>query len=155
MRRAEKKITDRAVMDEILERAEVGRMGTSAEGVPYITPVNFVHKENIIYFHCAFEGRKIDNIKANPRVCFEVDEPLGTVVVGEGACGVNYEYRCVIVEGKARLVEDEEERLEALKLLLKKFEPGKEDEPFDKSILARTAVVEITIEDISGKLSER
>lgn len=153
MRRAEKEVTDRAAMDEILERAEVGRMGTCANEVPYITPVNFAHRGDSIYFHCAPEGRKIDNIKTNPVVCFEVDEPLGMVVTGESACGVSYSYRSIIIQGRARLVEDDVEKKEALSLLLKKFEPHKADLMFQPSVMDRTAVIEIRIEEISGKQS--
>lgn len=153
MRRAEKAITDRAAMDEILRRAEVGRMGTCIGGVPYITPVNFAHRGDRIYFHSALEGRKIDNIRANPVVCFEVDEPLGTVVTGESACQVSYSYRSVIIQGRARLVEDAAERDEALRLLLKKFEPRKTSIPFEPAVLSKTAVVEIKIEEICGKES--
>ncbi len=153
MRRAEKAITDRAAIDEILDRAEVGRMGTCADGVPYITPVNFARRENSIYFHAALEGRKIDNIRANPQVCFEVDEPLGTVVSGEGGCGVSYSYRSAIIQGLARMVEDDVEKKEALDILLQKFEPGKVGLEFQPSTFARTAVIEISIEEISGKQS--
>ncbi len=153
MRRAERAITDRAAMDELLDKAEVGRMGTCADGVPYITPVNFAHRGDKIYIHCALEGRKIDNIRANPQVCFEVDEPLGTVVTGEGGCEVSYSYRSAIIQGLARMVEDDVEKKEALDILLQKFEPGKVGLEFQPSTFARTAVIEISIEEISGKQS--
>jgi hypothetical protein len=151
MRRAEKAIIERADIDEILDRAEVGRMGTCADGIPYITPVNFVRRGDDIYFHSALEGRKIDNIRANPQVCFEVDEPLGAVVTGESACAVSYSYRCVIIQGRAQLVEDEAEKREALTLLLAKFEPGKTDIDFQPAVFDKTAVVRVSIEKVSGK----
>jgi len=153
MRRAEKAIIDREEIYEILAGAEVGRLGTCRDGVPYVTPVNFAHREGRIYFHSALEGRKIDNIRANPVVCFEVDEPLGTVVTGESACEVSYAYRSVIVQGEARLVEDDAEKIEALRLLLKKFEPDKTDGEFSALILRKTAIVEIEIKKMYGKQS--
>lgn len=56
-----------------LDRALVGRLDTSLGDQPYVTPVAFVLHDGCIYFHSRPEGRKIDNIRTNPQVCFEID----------------------------------------------------------------------------------
>jgi len=57
----------------LMEKAIDGRLATGDKaGQPYITPINFVLHDQKIYFHCGFKGRKLDNIQANPKVCFEI-----------------------------------------------------------------------------------
>lgn len=137
---------------DLLNRAPVGRVATvSPDGTPYVVPVNFAFEGDRIYFHCALEGRKLDNIKADPRVCFEADELLGLSVSAEKPCSSDSYYRSVIAWGKARVVADEKVMLHALRLLIKKHTGDKEPGEFVPEVLARTAVVEIVIDEISGK----
>jgi nitroimidazol reductase NimA-like FMN-containing flavoprotein (pyridoxamine 5'-phosphate oxidase superfamily) len=71
MRRADRLVTDRAAIDEVLRRADVLHLAmTGAEG-PYVVPVNFGYDGEHIWIHCAEEGRKLDLLAADPRVCFE------------------------------------------------------------------------------------
>lgn len=64
-------------IDDLFKRAEVGRLGTfSSNGFPYVIPMHFVYVDNKIYMHGLPKGKKIDNIKFNSNVCFEVDEML-------------------------------------------------------------------------------
>jgi uncharacterized protein len=82
MRRIHCEITDPKGMVRILGVTHIGRLATmDSEGYPYITPVNFVYHEGCVYFHCAPEGEKLDNLIRNPRVCFEVDIPLAYLQV--------------------------------------------------------------------------
>ena len=71
MRRKDKEITSRAVIDEILGRAVVCRLALNDEGSPHIVPVNFGYAGNTLYFHSAPSGRKIDLILGEPRATFE------------------------------------------------------------------------------------
>ena len=59
MRRKEKEITEKAVQEEILRQAEVGRLGTAVDGVPYVVPMNFCYVEDTIYLHSFKDGKKI------------------------------------------------------------------------------------------------
>lgn len=79
------KITERAVIDDILNRAQTGRLGLCDGDEPYIVPVNFGWDGRAIYCHGAGQGRKIEIIGKNPRAAFEttVDEEL---VRGDEAC---------------------------------------------------------------------
>ena len=76
MRRKDKEITDKNEIEDILTTVMVGRLGTCSNGIPYITPVNFTYDRETskIFLHCANEGRKLENIRVNPNVCFEVEE---------------------------------------------------------------------------------
>ena len=123
LRRADKEITETGEVEAVLREAEVGRLGTSNDGQPYVVPVNFAYRNGKIYFHGAGEGKKLREIAANPRVCFEVDtaEKLPT----ESPCDYSYRYRSVIASGEARLLQDVEERADALRTIVEKYAPGK------------------------------
>lgn len=75
MRRKEREITDRAVMEEIIQGTEVCRMGLCDGGTPYVVPMNFGYQDGKVYMHSAVEGRKLDTIRKNPeaRPFFKVD----------------------------------------------------------------------------------
>jgi nitroimidazol reductase NimA-like FMN-containing flavoprotein (pyridoxamine 5'-phosphate oxidase superfamily) len=152
MRRSEKEIKDGAVIAELLQSCPVGRLGTvGKDGYPVVKPLNYVYHEGKIYFHTAKEGEKIEDIKRSDRVCFEVDLPLAYVKAEGLPCRAAYLYRSVIIKGRARIVEDREEKLRALKLLLEKYQPEGGYGEIPKSGLARTGVVRIDIEEMTGK----
>jgi nitroimidazol reductase NimA-like FMN-containing flavoprotein (pyridoxamine 5'-phosphate oxidase superfamily) len=132
MRAAKKEIKDPAVITDLFTQSHVGRLGTiGADGSPMIKPLNFVYLDGDIYFHSAREGEKMDDMKRDARVCFEIDLPLGYVRNDKSPCRAGYRYRSVIVKGRALTVEG--------------YGPIPEDK------LALTAVVRIIIHRVSGK----
>jgi len=134
MRRKHAEITDRQTIENMLNRATIGRMGTiDRDGYPYITPVNFVYHQGAIYFHSAPEGEKLDNIARNPHVCFEVDIPLSyldSAVDPEGRpCMMHQFFHCVIIRGEASVLPDGPMKTEALNALSFKGEPDAHMQP--------------------------
>jgi nitroimidazol reductase NimA-like FMN-containing flavoprotein (pyridoxamine 5'-phosphate oxidase superfamily) len=153
MRQAKKEIREVAVMVDLLARCRVGRLGTiGRDGYPMVKPLNFVFHERKIYFHTAREGEKIEDIRRDNRVCFEVDLPIA-FVRGEEAdpCRAEYLYRSVIVRGRARIVDDEEEKVRALRHLMQKYQPEGGYGGFREEKLRITGVVRIDIEQMTGK----
>jgi nitroimidazol reductase NimA-like FMN-containing flavoprotein (pyridoxamine 5'-phosphate oxidase superfamily) len=112
--------------------------------------LNFVYHQGKIYFHCAFEGRKMDNIKANPRVCFEVHE-LIKIVQGQRACDFSTRYRSVLAFGRARSLPDGGEKIAVLAALAEKYASRRAVEPPTPKRAKGTEVIEITIEEMTGK----
>lgn len=160
MRKKRSEIQNREDIDRILERGRVGRMASiGADGYPYITPLNYVYQNGSIYFHCARSGEKLDNIKRDNKVCFEVDIPLAYLDLhyyGDNpeSCGVTQFYHCVIIRGRAEIVEDMAEKVAALNGLVASHEP--EGRRFQKVTTETKAfslcdVVAVRIERISGK----
>lgn len=144
-------ITDRQEMENLLREAEVGCLATvGPDGSPYITPLHFVYHRGKIYFHCALAGRKMDHIRANPRVCFEVHE-LIRIVPGQRACDFSTRYRSVLVFGRARSLADADEKVAVLTALAEKYAGGRAVEPPTPERVKGTEVVEITIEEMTGK----
>jgi uncharacterized protein len=151
VRRSEKQITDPGEINTIMAKGEVCRLGLTADNIPYIVPVNFAHKKNILYFHSAHVGRKIDMLKRNPVVAFEVSSEY-SIVQGDNACGWGCSYRCVMGIGRAVFVTDSEEKAKALSLIMDKYS-GRNNWSFDNSVLDRTTVVRVDIGEMTGKQS--
>ena len=76
---------------------------------PYIVPMNFGFKDNNLYLHSAHEGRKIDIIKRNNSICFEVDMET-EILTSDIACNWEMKYYSIIGFGKAHFIEDEKEK---------------------------------------------
>jgi len=152
MRVARKEIKDANAITELLNSSHVGRLGTAGpDGYPMIKPLNFVYFDGAVYFHSALEGEKIDHIRRDGRVCFEVDVPVAYARSMESPCNTDYLYRSVIIRGRASLLETAAEKAAALKMLVKKYEPMRGDVEFPENKLAITAVVRIDIESMTGK----
>jgi nitroimidazol reductase NimA-like FMN-containing flavoprotein (pyridoxamine 5'-phosphate oxidase superfamily) len=132
----------------ILDSGEYGILSTVDEaGQPYGVPLNYVYRNNRIYFHCALGGRKLDNIQTNPKVAFCV---VGKTKVLPDQFGTLYE-STVAFGTASEAVGDE--RYNALLWLLEKYCAGYTDEgkryieQKDKAV----KVIKIEIDQISGK----
>ena len=138
---------------KLLEKAVYGRLATcSNANQPYITPVNFVLNDGKIYFHCGFEGQKIDNINGNPRVCFEVSRH-GKLYAAPLAKNFSMRYWSILVFGHASRVNDEKRKLFVMNNLMKKYAPGYEYAPLTLDDMKTCNLIEISIDKISGKVS--
>ncbi len=152
MRRAKKEVHDRGVLMGLLHTSHVGRLGTiGKDGYPLVKPLNFVFHDDKIYFHSALEGEKIDDIKRDNRVCFEVDLPIALVKSRGIPCKAEYLYRSVIVKGSAHVIVDPVERIAALRQLMEKYQPEGGYGEFPEEKKAVTAIVRIDIHEITGK----
>lgn len=140
-------------MHELLEHAPVARLATvDTDGMPYVVPVHYVYTDGRLYIHGKLSGRKMDNLARDPRVCFEIDEMQGLVLSEvPNPCRTNTAYRSVIVRGKAAVLEHMEEKLIALRAIADKYTPQFRDIAIPPAAAAKTAVIEISIRNISGK----
>jgi len=131
-----------------------GRLATcDSAGQPYITPLNYVVHEGKIYFHGNLTGRKLDNIAENSRVCFEVSELTKMTISADRPCSCATRYTSILAFGAARIIEDLTEKAALLNLLVAKHAAGKPFQPVDEQKAATCAVVEISIDQISGKMN--
>ena len=150
MRRAEREIKDRSTIEEILRKATVCRLAVCDGNVPYVVPLSFGYADNCLYFHSAREGRKIETIKANPNVCFEVDVDQDVTRM-DTPCNWEMKYRSVIGFGKAHIVDDLEEKRRALNIIVKHYSGDPHEYP--ESALGDVAVFKIEVESMTGKKS--
>lgn len=150
MRRSEREIRDRGAIESILERATVCRVAFSHDNLPYIVPLNFGYADNCLYFHSAPEGKKIEIIKQNSSVCFEVDVDV-ELVEGGKACDWTVRYRSVVGFGKAFLVDDPKEKRRALDIIVGHYSDKSYEYPDEE--INNVAVVKVEIESMTGKQS--
>lgn len=150
MRRSEKQIASRAEVEDVLRRAKVLRLGFCDGDHPYVVPVCFGSDGRALWFHSANEGRKLDVLRKNPRVAFEVETDVEIVIGGPG-CRSTAKFRSVIGSGTATLVEEADERRRGLDAIIRHY--GGEPGGYADDVLARTAVVRIDIDEITGKQS--
>lgn len=153
MRRKDKEIKEKTAMEAILHQAPVLHLAMCDQGRPYVLPLSFGYKDDHLYIHCAKEGRKLEVLRANPRVCFEtaVDLELkGPEKPGE-ACGFTMLYRSVVGEGSAEIIEDPEEVRRGLDIIMEHYSDG----PFNyrEKTLGHVYLIRITVESLSGKQS--
>ncbi|MHC4557640.1 MAG: pyridoxamine 5'-phosphate oxidase family protein [Planctomycetota bacterium] len=152
MRREEKEINNIATIEGIIRKARVCRLALSENGRPYIVPLCFGYKDNNLYFHCASEGKKLDIIKKNNNVCFEVDIDL-ELVKSKTACGYNMKYQSVIGFGKAELLDDIESKRKALDIIMQNYS----DESFEYPVEAvknTVTIIRVKVESMTGKKSD-
>lgn len=141
-------VESRQEMEQILRQVGVGFLGVSGETGPYVVPLNYGYEDGRVVFHCALEGRKLDCIRANPKVCFSVARQTGTVQPHFGTrCHVDNE--SVTCFGEARIVEDPHEKARLLNAFNRCFEPGAADVPAQR--IQTCAVVEIRIVEMTGR----
>ena len=150
LRRDDRQITDKAAIEAILHRAGVGRLGLAVDNLPYVVPLNYVYHNGAIYFHCADEGRKIDMLKVNPQVCFEVDEDYGIVRSNKPSPHSTH-YASVIVFGQAQIIDDVQRKFDALQALLDKYAPERRYRQMRLNEAKTVTVVEIIIDGMTGK----
>lgn len=149
MRRKDREITKKEA-ECLLENGTWGVLSTSANNKPYGVPVNYYYssEENAVFFHCAKEGRKLENINANNQVSFAV-VPSEKIVPDK----FTSLFESVTISGRASIISDETEKIQRLKELCRVLSPGY-SEAAESAILkyiSSTEIVRIDIEEISGK----
>jgi len=146
-----KKITeDKNTIESIIRQASVCRIALSDDAQPYVVPVCFGYEDNTLYFHSSNKGRKLDILRKNNAVCFEIDLDH-EIVRSEDACEWSIKYRSVIGFGRAFLVEDFEDKRRALDVIVAHY--GGRLHEYPEATLRNTAVVKVEIQSMRGKIS--
>lgn len=143
---------------KFLNEENTGRISSIDEqGFPQIIPMNFVFLNDLVYMHSHIRGEKIENIKRNSKVGFEVDRNLEFLPSyfsdPEDASLADTLYISVVIKGEAQLVEDNEEKVLALNGLMEKYQPEGQYKPMNKNmgVLDATAVIKIIPKEMNGK----
>lgn len=151
MRRTDKEINDIETVNWILQKAKVCRIALSHDNRPYIVPMIFAFKNNSLYLHSAHEGRKIDILRKNNQICFEVDLKK-EVVEGEDPCKWGMRYYSVVGCGKAHFIKDLNKKKKALNIIMAKYSSKSEFE-YSKHSLDGVTVIGVEITHLTGKKS--
>lgn len=150
--RREREITDINEIREILDKAMVVHIGMIDEGEPYVVPMNYGYTlendELCLYLHGATKGRKIDAMKENPTVFFELECDVAPFE-GAYACQYGTAYASVMGMGKAEILENTEDKKSGLSIFMK-TQTGK-DFTFEDKMVSMVSVIKITARDFTAK----
>ena len=152
MRRKDREIKEIVDLKDIVSRADVCRIAFAVNNTPYIVTMNFGYTWNddlVLYFHCAKEGRKLDLMRQNNRVCFEMDIDH-EIIKGETACECTMKYRSIIGHGSLEIVADPNEKKEGFDLIMDKYGyAGKRE--YNEKLFNMTEILKLKVTEISGK----
>jgi uncharacterized protein len=149
MRRKDREIQDRAVIGHILHSAHICRIAMSDGEEPYIVPLNFGYEDPFLYFHSAPAGRKIDILKKNNRVCFEIESEV-SLVDGPEACDYTTQYRSVIGYGRVELISDPVAIRAGLDVIMRQH--GREGQnSYKEQYMGHMLLLRLQIEQLSCK----
>ena len=153
MRKKHFEVTDQKEILAILDRCMVCRIAMNEGDYPYIVPLNFGYScegdEISFYFHSANLGKKIEMLRENGNVGFELDTSH-RVVFADKPCDFAMEYESVIGTGQIRFLENEEKPF-ALSCIMKQYDKQKEYKEFDPKMIEITAVMKLTVKELSCK----
>lgn len=155
MQRKEREITSMESIHSILRDGKFMVLALSYQGAPYTVAMSYGYDEdeNACYFHGAKKGRKIDYIRANPKVCGIVIQDRGYI---DGEC--SHAYRSVVVEGTMELVRDVNEKSQALTKMFLHLEEHPENliKRFEGNTdaISGLTVLKLKIESLTGKQSK-
>jgi len=151
MKKSRQEIKDKAVLEEILAGAEICRLSMLDGDLPYIVPVNYGYRDGHIYIHSAPAGKKIDLLKQNKQVCFEVEDTV-EIVKGNEACDWTTRYRSVVGYGTVEILSDETSKQEGLEVIMAQH-GAPEHVDFDTKNLKRMVILKLRITSLVGKQS--
>ncbi len=153
MRKKEKQIRDPAEIDGLLASAKIARLGTCLEGTPYIVPMHCGYDpiEKCVYFHTGINGKKIDHIRANPRVCVEIETDF-LIHSSEFACRFTTSYQSVIATGTASLIDDISEKQRAFDIIMHQL-TDTNGWDYKPEILGMVSIIRVDLEEITGRIS--
>ena len=149
MRRKKQALTEEEII-KIMTDGTAGVLAVDGDGgYPYAVPLSYVYHDGKIFFHCAKSGHKLNAIRRNPKASF--------CVIGQDQV-IPQEYttyfRSVIAFGKVRILEDDAEKWDALRLLAKKYYPEAGTQEHEQAIrhdYAPVGIIELAIEHMTGK----
>lgn len=149
MRRNELEVKETGELEALIQRAQICRIGLSENDNPYIVPMHFGYRDNCLFFHCAKDGKKMEIIRDNPKVCFEMDIDHEITKPEERPCRWSAKYRSIIGFGTALLIEDLHEKSAALNVITEHYGGNRYD--FSEGELDKVSVIRVKIDNMSGK----
>jgi len=157
MRRKDREVIDKKEIEKIILQCKTCHVAMVDDGIPYVVPLSYGYKffENgtlELYFHSALEGRKLDILRKNNKVCFEMAYE-GEPVHAETPCNSGYYFSSVIGYGEAVFIKNPAEKCSALSAMFK-HQSGKEIE-FSSNHTEKVCIYKIVSTDFTGKKKSR
>lgn len=140
-------------MEAVIKKCKICRVGMIDGDSPYVLAMNFGYEDQTLWLHCAKEGKKVDVLKRNNKVCVEFDTDHKIFARHEQvACSWRFAYRGVLIHGHALFVDDYDEKMKGLNILMKNFSDRKFE--YSKPAVNNIFVIKIPVESITGRSFE-
>ena len=157
MRRSDREVSEIEAIETIIKKADVCRIALAVDNIPYIVTMNFGYRSapgQSLFFHCASEGRKLEMVRKNKYVCFEMDIEHQIYVRlekdGRKGCNWGMKYSSVVGYGNISVITEKEQKKSGLDLIMRHY--GDEDEYiYDEKVFENTTVLRLDITEITGK----
>lgn len=153
MRRKDREIKDKALIEQFVAKEQIIRIAFYDNGDIYIVPLNYGYiyenEKYIFYFHGAKAGRKYELSKAAPVVGFEIDGAY-ELLEADVACDYSAKFQSVIGTGRLSIIEDNEEKIKGLNTLMNHIS-GKSEWSYSKEMVDAVAVFRLVVEKFSCK----
>jgi nitroimidazol reductase NimA-like FMN-containing flavoprotein (pyridoxamine 5'-phosphate oxidase superfamily) len=149
MRRKDQEVTDQRIIHELLSTAEICRLAMVDGEEPYIVPLNYGYRDNALYAHSAAAGRKIDVLKRNNRVCFEIESD-SVIVRHKEPCHWGTKARSIIGCGQVEILTSYEQKKRALDIILAHYGKAGPNE-YDEQQVQAMVILRIVIESLTCK----
>lgn len=159
MRRKDREVTDLNQIFEIVRHCSVAHVGMIENGKPYVVALNFGYERQgdslILYFHSAYEGHKMDILKTNLNIYFQMD-CVNEFIAGshENPCAYCWRYDSVMGSGQVEFIENPEEKAYALNCMIQHLGKTEDTFQFSEAKLKHTCVYRVCSTDITGKHHE-
>ena len=153
VREADRAVYDRESAYRILDEGFLCHVGFVADGQPFVIPTSYGRKDDCIFIHGSAASRMLRTVKESVPVCITVTL-LDGLVLARSIFNHSMNYRSVVVLGKATLVDDPAEKIEALRLLSEHIIPGRwadSRQPNERELKA-TSILRVPIEEFSAKV---
>jgi nitroimidazol reductase NimA-like FMN-containing flavoprotein (pyridoxamine 5'-phosphate oxidase superfamily) len=156
MRRKDREITNIPEIEAIIKKCKICHVAMVDKGTPYVIPLNFAYVMDgdilSLYFHSAKVGRKLEILKEDNKVCFEMacEGKLGYI---SNPCSSGYNFESVLGFGEVEFIEDIEEKSKILTLFVK--QQSDQDFAFTEKQASSVCVYKIVSKDFTGKIKPR
>ena len=159
MRRKEREIKDINDIFIVIENCNTVHVGMVDEGKPYVVALNFGYDREgddlILYLHSAMEGKKIDILKRNPEVYFQMDCVNQLIrTTSQTPCSYSWRYESVMGSGKVEFIEDKTDKTHAFNRILQHLDKTDIQYNFPSQALGETCVLQVRSNDFTGKHRE-
>ena len=148
MRRTEREIKDHNLLEQLLKNANTCRLAIHDAPYPYIVALNYGYENNSLYIHCAKEGKKIDLLKQNNKVGFQIE--IGSEIVKhDESCQWTTKYRSLVGSATVEIIDEHSEKVKGLDIIMK--HSGKHDNSYNSKAVEKVLILKVSIQEITGK----
>lgn len=152
MRRTDKEIQAIAAIEDMIARACICHVGFSDGENPYALPLCFGYEHKTFFFHSAAEGRKIDILRHNPRVCISVVSDYD-ILPNPKVCSWSARYESIIGFGEVRFIADMDEKRHAFDRIMRRYADASLSFDYPEEKLQRTLLFSVFCETLTAKIS--